>query len=336
MSQVVIPENGPENMPQNDLLRVEGLKVYFDTRRFGTVKAVDGVSFSLAEGESLGIVGESGSGKTVTALSILRLEPKPAKIVGGHIWFKGEDLAQKRQRDMRKLRGAELSMILQDPMTSLNPSFPIGSQIGESITLHKGLKRGRLHSKVIQALDLVRIPSATTRLNDFPHQLSGGMRQRVVGAIALSSEPGLLIADEPTTSLDVTIQSQYLQLMTELQQQTQVGLIFITHDLGIVAKVCDKVAVMYAGRVVEQGPVVDLFEHPAHPYTSGLLNCLPRLEQVDKLAQIEGQPPDPAQFPVGCRFAPRCPKAQDICRQEYPDETQIGDAHTASCWFPEL
>ena len=322
--------------PENDLLRVEGLKVYFDTRRFGVVKAVDGVSFSLSAGESLGIVGESGSGKTVTALSILRLEPKPAKIVGGNIWFKGEDLAQKPQRDMRKLRGAQLSMILQDPMTSLNPSFSIGNQVGESITLHQGLKREGLLSKVVESLDKVRIPSAALRLNDFPHQLSGGMRQRVVGAIALSSEPGLLIADEPTTSLDVTIQSQYLQLMTELQRETQIGLIFITHDLGIVAKVCDKVAVMYAGRVVEQGPVVDLFEKPAHPYTSGLLNCLPRLEQVDRLAQIEGQPPDPAHFPTGCRFAPRCPKAQDICWQEYPDESRIGDKHTFSCWFPEL
>ena len=321
--------------PETDLLRVEDLRVYFDTRRFGTVKAVDGVSISLGEGESLGIVGESGSGKTVTALTILRLEPKTARIVGGNIWFRGEDLAQKSQREMRRLRGSEMSMVLQDPMTSLNPSFSIGNQVGESITLHKGLKRDSLQDKVIEALDLVRIPSSSTRSNDFPHQLSGGMRQRVVGAIALSSEPRLLIADEPTTSLDVTIQSQYLQLMTEIQQETRVGLIFITHDLGIVAKVCDKVAVMYAGRVVEQGPVIDLFERPAHPYTTGLLNCLPRLEQVDKLAQIEGQPPDPANFPVGCRFAPRCPKAKDICLEQYPEETPAGENHTVSCWFPE-
>ena len=319
-----------------ELLRVEDLRVYFETNRFGTVRAVDGVSLSLSEGESLGIVGESGSGKTVTALSILRLEPKPAKIVSGNIWFRGEDLVQKSQKDMRRLRGAEMSMVLQDPMTSLNPSFSIGSQIGESITLHKGLKRESLQNKVLEALDLVRIPSSATRSNDFPHQLSGGMRQRVVGAIALSSEPRLLIADEPTTSLDVTIQSQYLQLMTEIQQKTQVGLIFITHDLGIVAKVCDKVAVMYAGRVVEQGPVIDLFERPAHPYTSGLLDCLPRLEQVDKLAQIEGQPPDPANFPTGCRFAPRCPKAQDVCLDQYPEETEAGENHNVSCWFPEL
>ena len=320
---------------ETELLRVEDLRVHFDTQRFGTVRAVDGVSLSLSQGESLGIVGESGSGKTVTALSILRLEPKPAKIMSGHIWFQGEDLVLKSQREMRRLRGAEMSMVLQDPMTSLNPSFSIGDQVGESITLHKGLRRDFLKNKVVEALDLVRIPSALTRSNDFPHQLSGGMRQRVVGAIALSSEPRLLIADEPTTSLDVTIQSQYLQLMTEIQQATGVGLIFITHDLGIVAKVCDKVAVMYAGRVVEQGPVIDLFERPAHPYTSGLLNCLPRLEQVDKLEQIEGQPPDPAKFPPGCRFAPRCPKAQDKCREQYPAEIRIGVDHTASCWFPE-
>ena len=326
--------SGPPEMT-DELLRVEDLRVYFETRRFGTVKAVDGVNLSLGEGESLGIVGESGSGKTVTALSILRLEPKPAKIVSGNIWFRGEDLAQKSQKEMRRLRGAELSMVLQDPMTSLNPAFTIGNQVGESITLHKGLKHDALQAGVVEALDLVRIPSAGTRFNDFPHQLSGGMRQRVVGAIALSSEPKLLIADEPTTSLDVTIQSQYLQLMTEIQQQTRVGLIFITHDLGIVAKVCDRVAVMYAGRVVEQGPVIDLFERPAHPYTSGLLNCLPRLEQVDELAQIEGQPPDPANFPTGCRFAPRCPKAKDICLEQYPEETAAGEHHTVSCWFPE-
>ena len=315
------------------LLEVENLKTYFYTKR-GLFKAVDGVSFSVRKGETLGLVGESACGKTVTSLSLLRLVPEPAgRIVGGRIMFEGEDLLKKTSSEMRRIRGAKISMILQDPLTSLNPSFSIGSQVGEVISLHQKIKGKTLLQKVIDALRMVRIPAAETRIKDYPHQMSGGMRQRVTGAIALSCRPSLLIADEPTTSLDVTIQAQYLRLLKELQEQIRVGLLFITHDFGIVARMCDRVAVMYAGRIVETAETREIFDNPRHPYTQALMSCLPRLEaRTQTLATIEGQPPELSDLPPGCRFAPRCPEASGECWQGYPPERAVGRNHDVSCW----
>ena len=316
------------------LLEVNDLSVYFFTRR-GVARAVDGVSFYLDEGESLGIVGESGSGKSVTALGMLRLVPPPGEIVNGQVYLEGEDLTKLSGHQMRRIRGRKMSMILQDPMTSLNPSFAIGNQVAESLSIHQGLRGKSLKSKVIDMLKMVRIPAAESRVGDFPHQLSGGMRQRSAGAIGISCMPKMLICDEPTTALDMTIQAQYLELLKDVQQETGVAFIFITHDMGIVAKMCDRVNVMYAGRIVESGPVLDVFRNPSHPYTISLLKCLPRLEAVDRLESIDGQPPDPHVFPQGCRFAPRCPKAQDICRETYPETTVMsGSDHLAACHFP--
>ena len=316
------------------LLEVNDLSVYFFTRR-GVARAVDGVSFYLDEGESLGIVGESGSGKSVTALGMLRLVPPPGEIVNGQVYLEGEDLTKLSGHQMRKIRGRKMSMILQDPMTSLNPSFAIGNQVAESLSIHQGLRGKSLKSKVIDMLKMVRIPAAESRVGDFPHQLSGGMRQRSAGAIGISCMPKMLICDEPTTALDMTIQAQYLELLKDVQQETGVAFIFITHDMGIVAKMCDRVNVMYAGRIVESGPVLDVFRNPSHPYTISLLKCLPRLEAVDRLESIDGQPPDPHVFPEGCRFAPRCPKAQDLCREKYPETTVMsGSTHLAACHFP--
>ncbi len=316
------------------LLQVEDLKTYFFTRR-GVAKAVDGVSFFIRKGETMGLVGESGCGKTVTSLSILRLVPEPAgRIVGGRILFEGEDLLKKSQAEMRKIRGKKISMILQDPLTSLNPAFTIGAQVGEVISLHQHFKDSALWEKVIESLRLVRIPDAETRMRDYPHQMSGGMRQRVTGAIALSCQPSLLIADEPTTSLDVTIQAQYLKLLKELQVQTRVSLLFVTHDFGIVAKMCDKVAVMYAGRTVEKAETRELFNNPRHPYTKALLNCLPKMEATGlRLANIVGQPPDVADLPPGCSFTPRCSKMNDKCNQDYPPEIDVGRNHYVRCWY---
>ena len=316
------------------LLKVENLKTYFVVRR-GIVKAVDGASFSLNHGESVGIVGESGCGKSMTALSILRLVPQPAgKIVGGRIMFEGEDLLTRSDREMRKIRGAKIAMVLQDPMTSLNPVYTIGMQIFEPIRLHQKLRGKGMVQKAIEALSLLRIPSAESRLADFPHQMSGGMRQRVSGAIALSCTPSLLIADEPTTSLDVTIQAQYLKVLRQVQEEASIGLIFITHDFGIVAKMCDYVVVMYAGRIVEKASAVDLFNQPKHPYTQGLLNCLASAKvRWEKLPSIDGQPPDLSNLPGGCYFAARCSQAMKICREQYPSDTMVGDNHFCSCWL---
>ncbi len=262
----------------NVLLQVENLKTYFFTRQ-GVVKAVDEVSFSIGKGESLGLVGESACGKSITCLSILRLVPEPAgKIVGGRIIFEGEDLLKKSWTEMRRIRGKKISMILQDPLTSLNPSFTIGSQVGEAIALHQRARGRTLRQKIIEALRLVSIPDAETRMRDYPHQMSGGMRQRVIGAIALSCQPSLLIADEPTTSLDVTIQAQYLRLLKELQQKAGTSLLFVTHDFGIVRRMCDKVAVMYAGKIVEIAQSREIFDNPIHPYTRALIACLPKME----------------------------------------------------------
>jgi len=318
------------------LLEVQDLRMHIFARR-GVVKAVDGVSFSVDEGETFGLVGESGCGKTMTCLSILKLVPQPGgRIVDGRIIFDGEDIVPKSEREMRRIRGRRISMILQDPMTSLNPAYTIGDQVGEAILIHQKMKRRTLRERVIEALRLVKIPAAEMRLRDYPHQMSGGMRQRVTGAIALGTEPSLLIADEPTTSLDVTIQAQYLNLLKEVQLRARVAMIFVTHDLGIVARICDKVAVMYAGRIVEEAGTRELFNNPRHPYTAALMGCLPKLEAgQERLASIPGQPPELSDLPTGCSFAPRCPESMDICSHEYPRETAVSDGHRVNCWLME-
>ena len=319
------------------VLEVKQLQTYFFSAQ-GTrvVKAVDGVSFTLNEGETLGVVGESGSGKTVTSMSLLRLLPPAARIVGGEIWFQGENLLTKSEREMRELRGSQLTMILQDPMMSLNPLFTIGEQIAEPLRIHRHLRGARLVERVKELLRGVRIPSPEVRLREYPHQMSGGMRQRIVGAIGISCEPQLLIADEPTTSLDVTIQAQYLNLLKDIQQRSRLAMIFITHNIGIVAKMCDNVGVMYAGKLVERAPVRTIFNQPAHPYTEALLQAVPKLtDRSKRLWSIEGQPPDLANPPTGCPFNPRCPHAEDRCRREVPPEFQVGENHYTRCWLWE-
>jgi oligopeptide/dipeptide ABC transporter ATP-binding protein len=303
--------------------------------RWGTIKAVDGVSFSVAEGETLGLVGESGSGKSMTCLSILRLAPRPAaRILGGSVLLDGEELLTKSEREMQRIRGKKIAMILQDPMSSLNPVFSVGMQVREPLAMHRGLSGRPLTERAIELLASVGIASPATRLGAFPHQLSGGMRQRVVGAMAIAAPPRLLIADEPTTSLDLTIQAQYLRLLKDLQTRHRLAMIFVTHNLGIVAKICDRVAVMYAGRIVEAGPVAAIFGAPAHPYTRLLLESVPKLgETTEWLTAIEGQPPDLAALPPGCAFAPRCPQAMDRCRAEPPPEFVAGAAQTSRCWL---
>jgi peptide/nickel transport system ATP-binding protein len=318
------------------LLELRGLSTHYVSAR-GTrvVRAVDDVSLSLAAGSTLGIVGESGSGKSTLALTILRLLPPAARITGGEIRFEGEDLLAKSDGEMRRIRGKRIAMILQDPMASLNPLFTIGDQVSEPLRVHEGVGRRRAWSRARDLMKAVRIPAPETRVGEYPHQMSGGMRQRIVGAIAISCAPRLLIADEPTTSLDLTIQAQYLNLLKELQRQHQLALIFITHNLGIVAKMCDQVAVMYAGRLVEWGPVTRIFDAPAHPYTRALLESIPRMgDGRARLTAIEGQPPDLAAPPPGCAFHPRCPKAIAQCREQAPPETSLGPRHTVRCWLP--
>ena len=322
-------------MQEAPILKVEDLRTHFFTRS-GVVKAVDGISFELKPGETLGIVGESGSGKSMTAWSILGLVPQPAgRIVGGRILFRGEDLLEKSDSEMRDIRGKSICMVMQDPLTSLNPVFTIGEQILESLRMDMGRTARGLLAKATELLVNVRIPAPEDRIAAYPHQMSGGMRQRVVGAIAIARSPSLLIADEPTTSLDATIQLQYLRLLKEIQAETGAAIIFITHDFGIVARMCDRVAVMYAGRIVEQAEVVQLFDAPAHPYTEALLRSVPDLGvDVDLLPSIEGQPPSPDALPVGCAFAPRCPYVFDKC-EVYPDEFTVEPDHTARCWRHE-
>ncbi len=314
------------------LLEVRDLRTYIYTRR-GVVKAVDGATFSVRRGETLGIVGESGSGKSMTCLSILRLVPEPGGcIVGGEIVFDGEDLLAKRPEEMRRLRGSRIAMILQDPMASLNPALTVGEQIAETLRLHRSLRGRALDARVLELLRQVRISDPERRVHAYPHQMSGGIRQRIAGAIAISCQPSLLIADEPTTSLDVTIQAQYLCLLKEIQRATNLALVFVTHDLGIVAKLCDRVAVMYAGRIVETGTTREIFNRPRHPYTIGLLNCLPTLRRGrEPLAAIEGQPPDLANVPSGCSFAPRCPLAQPRCEEVRPALEAAGPDHRVAC-----
>ena len=315
------------------LLQVEDLHTSFFTRA-GEVKAVDGISFYVREGETFGIVGESGCGKTVTGLSIIRLLPEPAgRIIGGKVILDGTNLLELSKKEMRKVRGRMISMILQDPMTSLNPVFTIGDQIAESVRLHQKLQDNMVDEEVISALRLLKIPAPETRLRDYPFQMSGGMRQRVVGAIAMSCYPRLLIADEPTTALDATIQAQYLALFRDIQKQTNVSIIFITHDFGVVANMCHRVAVMYAGKIVETAKTRELFNNPIHPYTIALINSVPRLDQKDeRLYSIEGQPPSLMDLPPGCRFFPRCSEAKETCREQQPAEVEISDGHYVSCW----
>jgi oligopeptide/dipeptide ABC transporter ATP-binding protein len=315
------------------LLEVRDLRTHFFTRE-GVVRAVDGVSFSVDRGRTLGIVGESGSGKSVSALSIMGLIPKPpARIVGGEVLFEGRDLTKLSERELSDVRGAEISMIFQDPMTSLNPTLQIGTQLVETFRRHMDLSRQEARRRAVDLLEEVQLPNPAQRLKDYPHRLSGGMRQRVMIALALSCNPALLIADEPTTALDVTVQAQVLDLLDELRRTHEMAMIFITHDMGVIAEVADDVAVMYAGQIVEQAPVAELFDRPEHPYTEALLGALPQLEDAasrhGRLTAIPGRPPDLVEPPVGCRFAPRCPFAgeHDGCAEHMPELRELRAGH---------
>ena len=324
------------------MLEVENLRVQFHSRH-GVVRAVDGVSFTLEAGEVVGIVGESGSGKSVTALSLLRLLPKAARIMSGQIRFDGRNLLALSEREMRKIRGNQIAMVFQDPMTSLNPTLTVGRQIAESYYLHRAPKGGGWRSALarsVELLDAVGVPDAQARLNDFPHQFSGGMRQRVMIAMALACSPRLLIADEPTTALDVTIQAQILQLLRDLQRQFNMAVLLITHDMGIVAENTQRVMVMYGGQIVEQSQTGPIFEHCLHPYTEALLACVPRLDTGDtgkgKLASIKGMPPDLANLPPGCRFAPRCSLAREQCSATLPTLVERLVGRQVACHYPLL
>jgi oligopeptide/dipeptide ABC transporter ATP-binding protein len=324
-------------MAGEPLLRLENLSTHYVSGQGSrVVRAVDEVSLSLNAGETLGIVGESGSGKSTLALTMLRVLPPAARIVSGRILFEGEDLVAKSDAEMREIRGKRIAMILQDPMASLNPLFSIGNQVAEPVRVHDGASRSTAWTKARDLLKAVRIPSPETRLRQYPHEMSGGMRQRIVGAIGIACEPRLLIADEPTTSLDLTIQAQYLNLLRELQRAHGLALIFITHNLGIVAKMCDQLAVMYAGRLVESGSVSRVFNAPAHPYTKALLSSIPRMgDRSHRLTAIAGQPPDLAKLARGCAFAQRCPQAVERCRDEAPPVFPLADGHVARCWLSQ-
>ena len=317
-----------------DLLRIENLQTHFWTRD-GVVRAVDGVSFGIPQGQTMGLVGESGCGKSVTALSIMRLIDYPGEIAGGHILFEDRDLAELEMYEMRHIRGSDIAMIFQEPMTSLNPVFTVGDQIAEAVQLHLGLSRQAAWERAIEMLDLVRIPSPERRVSDYPHNMSGGMRQRVMIAMALSCNPKLLIADEPTTALDVTIQAQILDLMRDLQSRLKMSILLITHDLGVVAEMCKEVAVMYAGQIVEQADVDTLFRSPQMPYTEGLLKSIPRLgmTQAAKLAVIRGVVPNPLRWPTTCRFMARCDYAFAKCIKPPPLFELSGQK--AACWLCE-
>jgi peptide/nickel transport system ATP-binding protein/oligopeptide transport system ATP-binding protein len=317
------------------LLDVIDLKTYFQSDE-GPVRAVDGVSFQVQQGKTLGVVGESGCGKSVASLSILRLIPSPpGRIVGGRIFFKGRDLLKLSEDQMRRIRGNEISMIFQEPMTSLNPVFTCGDQIVEAIVLHQKLAKKQAKARAVEMLRLVGIPSPEQRVDEYPHQLSGGMRQRVMIAMALSCNPSLLIADEPTTALDVTIQAQILELLAKLGDELAMSVMVITHDLGVIAEVADRVVVMYAGRVAEYADVGPLFNSPLHPYTVGLLQSVPRFhERRERLAVIPGVVPNPLNFPSACRFHPRCRLAEERCRTEEPELKELSPGHFVGCWRP--
>ncbi len=322
-------------MTNEVILQVKDLKTYFTVDE-GLVKAVDGVSFDLHKGETLGIVGESGSGKSVTNLSIINLIPTPpGKIAGGQVLFHGKDLLAMPQAEIRQIRGNKISMIFQDPMTSLNPFLKVSTQMIETIVLHQGLDKDAAKQKAIEMLKLAGIPAPEKRIDQYPHQFSGGMRQRVMIAMSLSCNPEILIADEPTSALDVTIQAQILEIMQELTKRLGTAVILITHSLGVVAGTCDTLCVMYAGRIVERGPTDVIFEDPKHPYTKGLIRSVPRLdvENSERLYSIQGQPPNVIDLPDCCPFYPRCEKAMDICKKKYPAIANFEQGRAVSCWL---
>lgn len=316
------------------LLEIKDERLSFFTPA-GEVKALNGVSFSMEEGEVLGIVGESGSGKSVTAYSIMGLTAYPGKLVGGTVRFNGHEIEKMTEKDFRKIRGNEVSIIFQDPMTSLNPVYTIGNQIVEVILLHTNKTKKEAYERAKELLELVGINEPSKRLKQYPHELSGGMRQRVMIAIALACEPKLLIADEPTTALDVTIQAQILELMQELRKKLGMSIIMITHDLGVVASMCEKIAVMYAGHIVEYGTADEIFYNPSHEYTKGLIKSIPKLnaEKIERLVPIEGQPVDLLNSPAGCPFAPRCSECMKICLNKMPPKTELSDTHYSYCWL---
>jgi peptide/nickel transport system ATP-binding protein len=316
------------------LLEIKNLQTYFTSDR-GIVKAVDGVNITVLRGESVGVVGESGCGKSVTSLSIMRLlKDTPGNIVGGTIEFEGKNLVTISEKEMRMIRGNEIAMIFQEPMTSLNPVYKIGRQIEEPIMLHLKYSKKQAREHAIKMLQLVGIPRAEEVVDEYPYQLSGGMRQRVMIAMAMACQPKLLIADEPTTALDVTIQAQILDLMKKLREESNSSILIITHDLGVVAEMCDRVVVMYAGKVVEEADVYTIFENPKHPYTKGLLESVPKLGQkTNRLASIPGNVPTPGNMPKGCKFAPRCSKVMAICKNQDPALTMVDLNHTCRCWL---
>src|SRR5690625_2127259 len=318
------------------MLEVENLHVTFTTYG-GTVKAVRGVDFYINEGETLAIVGESGCGKSVTSNAIMGLIPSPpGKITDGKIIFKGKELTSISEKEMREIRGVDISMIFQDPMTALNPTLTIGSQLTEGVRQHNKLSKSKARNKALEMMHLVGIPNPEERINQYPHEFSGGMRQRIVIAIALICEPEILIADEPTTALDVTIQAQILELFAEIQEKTGVAIILITHDLGVVAKIADRIAVMYAGKIIESGPKNDVFYDYQHPYTKGLLNSIPRLDmEGQELEPISGTPPDLFSPPIGCPFTARCPYAMEVCNKIYPETMKRNEVHDVNCWLQD-
>jgi len=321
----------PPAAPRPPLLEVERLETRFPTGA-GALRAVDGASFAIHRGEVLGLVGESGCGKSMTALSIMRLVPPPGRVAGGRILLDGEDLLRKNAEAMRRVRGRRIAMVFQEPMTALNPVFSIGDQIATAVAAHAGGGRRAAWARAVEMLELVQVPSAPERARDYPHQLSGGLRQRAMIALALALGPDLLIADEPTTALDVTIQAQILDLLRRLQADRGMAVLMITHDLGVVAEVCHRVAVIYAGRIVEVGPVAAIFARPLHPYTRGLLRCLPHPSRFGReLFSIEGAPPDLRQATAGCRFAPRCPEALPSCRAAEPALAARAPDHLVAC-----
>ena len=319
--------------PDGTLLNVTGLKTYFRTMD-GVVKAVDGVDFSLKPGQTLGIVGESGCGKSVTSLSVMRLIDPPGWIAGGQMLFRGTDLATLSEKEMRRIRGDEISMIFQEPMTSLNPVFTVGNQVMEAIIEHRKVSKREALAQTVELFRMVGIPSPERRVKDYPHNMSGGMRQRVMIAMALALQPDLLIADEPTTALDVTIQAQILELIKDLRVRVNTAVMLITHDIGVVAEMADNVVVMYTGKVVEHGTVMQVLKTPKHPYTVGLLNSIPSLGQKGtRLNVIPGTVPSPLNLPRGCPFAPRCPHVMAICREEHPPLKTLDDGSAARCWL---
>lgn len=326
-----------EQINAEKLLEVKNLKVSFFTPA-GEVKAVGGIDYDLNYNEVMGIVGESGSGKSVEAYAIMGLLQSPGKVVDGQILFKGEDILNYSPQEMEQFRGNKISMIFQNPMTCLNPVYTIGNQLMEALFSHKKIDKAEAHQRAVEMLELVGISNPRKRMNQYPHELSGGMRQRVMISMGLINEPDILIADEPTTALDVTIQAQILELMKDIQQKTRMSIIFITHNLGVVAKVCDRVSVMYGGRIVEQGKVDDIFYQPSHPYTHGLMASMPRVDEDEheRLKSIDGNPVDMLNPPEGCVFAPRCEHAMKVCLRKEPPMIYLGDGHRASCWLLAL